>query len=303
MEYTDVSGLVRGVEIVSWAGIKVFLRRYCLCLDSIKLLDWIHRNNIQFFFFFILRFRVSPEVLIDVLNQKVDLEEKGRLFALGTSALKIGKIFKTTGLKRTGMADALLLRLAQEKTKPSLMEVGVSDGSSALGAFTCSEVFDRVVLTDRFSRFYMQKRCLGKLFLDAEKRLYGFKILCLFIFLSPRPVKADSGYTPIEVVNPILSEKHGIEAITRFNMFKDVLDEPVDIIKCANILNKAYFSDEDLHAAVKSLCRSLKDGGYIVVSQNNKQYKDGEAGFVLRKSGADIHLVEAFNNHDLEYLF
>jgi len=288
---------------MSWAGLKDFLRRFCLCFDSIKLLDWMHRKNIQLFFFFFLRYRVSPSVLEDVLKQDVDIEEMGRLFALGTSSLKIGKIFKTTGLKRTDMADDLLLKIAQEKTKPSLMEIGVSDGSSALGLFTRSDVFGRVVLTDRFSRFYVRKIPFGKVFLDAEKRLYGIKFLCFFIFLSPKTVSDASGYTLIEVVNPILREKHGIQAITYFNMFMDVLDEPVDIIKCANVLNKAYFSDEEIYAAVKNLCQSLNDGGSIVVSQNNEQYKDGEAAFILKKNDTDARLVESVNDHDLMNMF
>lgn len=288
---------------MNWADLKDYLRRFCLCCDSIKLLDWVHRKNLQLLFFFLLRYRVSPAVLGDVLRQDVDIEELGRLFALGTSSLKIGKIFKTTGLKRTSMADDLLLKLARRKTKPSLMEIGVSDGSSALGLLARSDVFGRVVLTDRFSRFYVRNYLFGKVFLDAEKCLYGIKFLCFFIFLSPKAVSDASGYLPIEVVNPILRERYNIQAITRFDMFKDALDEPVDIIKCSNILNKAYFSDEEIHAAVKSLCRSLNDGGSIVVSQNYEQYNDGEAGFVLRKEGGDVLLEEAFNDHYIVSLF
>ncbi len=288
---------------MSMADLKDFLRRYCLCLDSIKLLDWVHRKKAQFLLFFLLRYRVSPAILEDVLRQEASLEELGRLFALGTSALKIGKIFKTTGLERTALADDLLLKIAQKKVQPSLMEIGVSDGSSALGLFTRTDVFGRVLLTDRFSRFYARKIPFGRLFLDAEKRLYGIKFLCFFVFLTPKPVEEDSCYIPIEVVNPILRQKHGVATITRFNMFEDVLDEPVDIIKCSNVLNKAYFSDEEIHAAVESLCKSLKEGGCIVVSQNNDQYKDGEAGFVLRKEGMNVYLEEAFNNHDIVTLF
>ena len=288
---------------MNWAGLKDFLRRFCLCFDSIRLLDWMHRKNIQLFFFFLLRYRVSPAILADALKQDADIDELGRLFALGTSSLKIGKIFKTTGLKRTSMADDLLLKLAHGKTKPSLMEIGVSDGSSALGLLARSDVFGRVVLTDRFSRFYVRNILFGNVFLDAEKRLYGVKVLCFFIFLSPKTVSDASKYRPIEVVNPILREKYGIEAITRFNMFEDTFDKPVDIIKCANILNKAYFSDEEIHAAVKSLCRSLNEGGSIVVTQNNEQYVSGEAGFVLRKEGESVLLEEAFNDHFLVNLF
>lgn len=285
------------------AGLKNLLRRFCICFDRIRLLDWVHRHNLQMLFFFFLRYRVSPLVLADVLRQNVDVNERGRLFALGTSALKVGKIFKTTGLLRTNLADDLLLNVARRKTKPSLMEIGVSDGSSALGLFARSDVFGRVILTDRFSRFYVRKIPLGELFLDAEKHRYGIKFLCFFIFLSPDPVADASGYDPIEVVNPILRERYAIQAITRFNLFEDVLDEPVDIIKCSNILNKAYFSVEEIHAAVKSLCRSLNDGGHVVVSQNNEQYKDGEAVFVLQKSSAGVRLVESFNGHDLVGLF
>jgi len=263
----------------------------------------MHRKNIQLFFFFFMRYRVSPLILEDVYKHGFDDEEMGRLFALGTSSLKIGKIFKTTGLMRTRMADGMLLKRAEEKKKPSLMEIGVSDGSSSLGLFDHFEMFERIVLTDRFSRFYVRKHFFWKLILDAEKRMYGLKILCFFIFLSPKKVKDSTECVPIEVINPILRKKYGIQAITRFDMFEDVLDEPVDLIKCSNILNKAYFSDREICLAVAKLCQSLREGGHILISQNNKQYKDGEAGFILRKEGDDVYLEEAFNNHDCLNLF
>ena len=288
---------------MSWAGIKDFLRRFWLCIDNIKLLDWMHRKNIQLFFFFLLRYRVSPAILTDVLKQDVDTDESGRLFALGTSRLKIGKISKTTGLERTNLADELLLKIARKEDLPDLLEIGVSDGSSSLGLFSLKDVFGRVVLTDRFSRFYERGIPFGKIILDADGRRYGVKFICFFIYLSPILVENIEGYSPIEVVNPILRKRYGIQEITRFNMFEDVLDDPVDIIKCANILNKVYFSDEQLLAAVVNLRLSLNDGGHLVISQNNNSYTDGEAVFVMQKVGSGFQVLESVNEHDIIDLF
>lgn len=288
---------------MSWARLKEALRSVCLCLDSVRLLDWIRRHRLETLFFTVLRYRVSPLVLLDALAQDVDEEERGRLFALGASMLRVGGVYKTTGLKRTVLADRLALRLARGVRDAALLEVGVSDGSSSLELLARGRVFSRIVLTDRFSRFYARKGLFGTLFLDAEDRLYAFKFLFLYILLPARPARRGPEAAAIEVVNPLLTSRHGLDRITRFNMFTDALDLPVDIIKCANILNKAYFSEQETRAAVSNLCRSLKEGGRIVVSQNNAKYASGEAGFVLRKSGAALRLESCFNNHDLADLF
>lgn len=286
---------------MSWAKVKDICRRFCVCFDSISFLDWVHRNNLQTLFFLVLRYRVSPLVLEDVSEHDAELDELGRLYALGISSLKVGNTFKTTGVDRTSIADAMLDRLA--KGSPSLMEVGVSDGSSALGHFSVPERYSRIVLTDRFTRFYIRNIPLGKMFLDSEKRLFGIKFLCFFIYLTPRPVSDDSGYVPMEVVNPILRKRYSVNKIIPFDMFKDALDDPVDIIKCSNILNVCYFPDAELLAALRNLCRSLADRGHLVVSQNNESYEGGEAALLLEKDGHGLRVIKSINSHDLLKLF
>lgn len=280
-----------------------FFKRIYLCYDSIRLFDWMQRHKRYWWFYINFRYRLSPLILEDVYNLDVDLDEKGRLYALAISHFKIDDVFKTTGLKRTKLADQMLLSAAKQVENPLLMEIGVSDGSSAVELYAHSSSMDRLVLTDRFSRFFMRDIPFGKVFYDAEKRPYCIKFLCFVFYPFDGSLDDTEIPTTVEVVNPILRERYGIRAITRFNMFKDALGEPVDIIKCSNVLNKVYFSDDEARRAIENISRSLKLEGMVVVSQNNEKYKDGEACFLLKKTEQGFRVVDSVNDHDFVGLF
>ncbi|WP_158946207.1 CheR family methyltransferase [Pseudodesulfovibrio cashew] len=266
------------------------------------LLDWIHRHNLKAIFSF-LRYRVSPAILQKALDSEGTLDEIGRRYALGVSMLKIGRIYKTTGLKRTTLAHEAVFRLAQQADCPSLMEIGVSDGCSALPILSEVDRFRRIILTDRFTRFYVRAFPGGQLYLDGEQRRHGVKFLCFYFFLNPIHVLDVSSFTVLDVINPILQKRYKIYQVVKFDMFTDTLDSPVDIIKCSNILNDVYFSEEEIHNAIYHLAYSLKDGGHIVISQNNDSYKDGEAVLVLKKQGSSLLIVESLNGHTAANMF
>ncbi|MGE4552768.1 MAG: hypothetical protein AB7D57_06625 [Desulfovibrionaceae bacterium] len=286
---------------MSPSALKRALLRCCTCWDSIRLLDWIDRKGLQHLFFHHLRYRVTPAMLERALAAPP--AERARLYALATSYLKVDNTYKTTGLDRTRLADGLLLELAREFDAPRLLEVGVSDGSSALNLLARRDVFAEVVLTDRFSRFLQRRFPLGRAFLDAEGRRFGLKFLCLYVWLSPGRTVDPQGYAPIEVVNPRVREAFGVPAIRRFDLFRDALDRPVQLIKCANILNLAYFDAATIRRALDNLARSLAPGGYVVLSQNNAKYPGDEAALVLRREADGFRPVRNVNGHELAALF
>ena len=137
------------------------LKQSGLCIDNIKLLDWIvKRSWAQTIAFKFLRIRFSPDILQDAKNKSQDIEEQSRLFSLGISYINVRGTYKTTGYARNQKADKILQEKAMEFSKPVLLDVGSSDGLSSLNLIR-SGYLHRVLLTDRFNRFY-KRDFLGK---------------------------------------------------------------------------------------------------------------------------------------------
>jgi glycosyltransferase involved in cell wall biosynthesis len=283
--------------------LKHFFRESGLCIDNVRLLDWIiGRPWAHIVAFRFLRFRFSPAILNDALSRRGDSVERERLFSLGMSHINVGATYKTTARGRTVRADATLLELAGEFDTPRLLEVGVSDGSSSLSLLAQEDVFSEVVLSDRFSHFYL-KRFLGcGVYVNADGTLLGVKFLCFYLNLAALCRVRIAEFTCIETANPVLDRLYSINSIQQFDILEDQLIEKVHLIKCANILNMSYFPRWRIRLAVENLVRSLEEGGYLIISQNNEMYKDGEAYFVLRKQRAGLDVVRSMSEHPVEGL-
>lgn len=275
-----------------------------LCIDRVRLLEWLlksDRARIAAFRFFRLRF--SPAILDNALQVSSEPGETGRLFSLGMSHINVGDTYKTTTSERTVLADETVIRLARMHESPGLLEIGVSDGSSSLELLRHKSVFSRIVLSDRFSHFYERRIPFGRIFLDSDGGLLGIKFLCFYINLALSKARDVSLYSRIETINPVVRKLGGIEQIETFNALLDKLSESVHIIKCSNVLNKSYFSDDQIIKATRNLANSLLDGGSLVISHNNVKYTQGEAVLVLRKEANGFHVAENLNQHELASLF
>jgi len=290
--------------MISMSFCKHLLAKSGLCIDRVRLLDWINdRDWARVLACRYLRLRFSPDILKNASETEVSHEERGRLFTLGMSFLTVGNTYKTTGDGRTRLADEAVLRHAVRMNRPALLEVGVSDGSSARNLLRNGGAFSGIILTDKYCHFFEKQVGPCRIFLGPEGKLLGVK--CLFLYLSFDTAKqCDSkGYKRIETINPSIRREHNVESVRFFDMFTDVLEESVAIIKCANILNVSYFGEHSLKEAISNLSRSLQDGGVLVVSQNNEKYTDGEAFFVLRKDEGALKVVESVNAHDAVSFF
>ena len=268
------------------------------CIDRVRLIErgraagWL-APAMRF-----ARLRFSPAILEDALRVSGDVDEAGRLFSLGMSFLGVRGTCKTTGNARTGLADEVALKRAGEFDAPGFLEVGASDGSASAGLLAAGR-FSRVLLTDRHHCFHARPIPGGSLFLDAEARPLGLKWLCFYLALpAGRPVDT-AGYRRIETLNPAVAARFGVRSIEHFDMFTGVLDKPVELIRCSNILNACYFSDAELRAAVDNLLCSLVPGGYLVISHNNDKYAGGEAVLSLRKTEAGYAVADELNGHEL----
>ncbi|MDD3312790.1 hypothetical protein [Pseudodesulfovibrio sp.] len=277
--------------------------RTSFCLDDIRLLTWVRSMPLsaQDWFFRFCRF--SPGILDRVAGSGRPLELRAEEFSAAVSIFRFGKIFKLTCGDRTHVGDALVAELASAMDRPRLLEVGVSDGHSAAGLLERRDLFGEVILSDRYNCFYTARQGLRRWFFDADGRAMGYKLGCLFVEPGDAAPPPERGRTVIETANPLLRERHGVHAIRRFDMFADVLDRPVQLIKCANLLNVEYFPPDELRRAVDNLMASLSPGGHLVVSQNNDRYSGGEAAFVLAKAPDGPRVTRRCGDHDAVRFF
>jgi hypothetical protein len=248
-------------------------------------------------------FRFTPELLERIRHGRHDDDRACELFAKAVSWFRFGRIFKLTSRARTRLADEAVRSLRGVSARPSLMEAGVSDGSAAIELMEERELFSRVALTDRFNVFLRRRGPLGATYHDADGQATCFRLGILSFDLRPLARRETRPMERIETVNPLLERRHGLRAIDRFDIFSDASKEPFEIIKCSNLLNTNYFSDDKLRRAVCNLARSLREGGHLVISQNHESYAGGEAVFVLRKTASGLEVVMERNNHGALRLF
>lgn len=271
---------------------------------SVPILRWVCRGGwaVRFALRF-MRLRFSPDILEHLRTLPLPLAERATLFSQAISQINVNETYKTTGLERTRLADTAILRLATRFDAVRLLDVGVSDGSASVHLLRALPNLKETLLTDLHPVLYRRGSAWLQLFLDGQCRILGIKFIGLYLNLS-LDRKLDPGpFDAIETANPLLRENLGISTIRSFNAFTDRLPESAQVIKCANILNRAYFSDADLRAAVGNLSRSLAPGGVLVISHNNGKYAEGEAFLALQRQGDTLVLVDEKNAHESLPLF
>lgn len=273
-----------------------------LCIDKMWFVRWVTQRSLKTRDWLGLFFRFSPQILQGNFASSDPTEEHARNFSTAVSIFRFGNITKLTNPLRTVLANNEVLALGKLFALARVLEVGTSDGSAALPIYESKE-FAKIIPTDRFNRFYSTNVGPLSVYLDADKKAFLAKLLFISFSISESTFALSDRLEIIETVNPVLRSRFNVRSIEKMNIFNDVLEEPVHIIKCSNLLNVEYFSSSDLIDGVKNLAKSLVDDGYIVISQNNEKYDGGEALFVLQKKRQQLVMIKNDNQHSVADLF
>jgi len=65
------------------------------------------------------------------------------------------------------------------------------------------------------------------------------------------------------------------------SLFSNGNGEKYDLIRAANILNKAYFSDSEISEALRSTRNKLKEGGLLLICRTNSEGQNNASIFIL----------------------
>jgi hypothetical protein len=241
-------------------------------------------------------------------------------FTNAVSTFKFGSTFKTTQKARFPL---VILELAQLKfqTRPVILDVGASDGSTSLDVMQAvpyekyhvtdlnTEVFYEV--TDAATWFYDEKgTCIlmvtDKWVVYPETRgaIFPFNKISEAIFSRAPQFEGDAA--KVILINPALQmRKESRIVVETYNIFEAWRFEKADLIIAANILNRVYFTDCQIRRALNNLVAALNNNGRIVIVDNRPgekstifQFVDGVARVEKRVNGGTEIEALALNSFE-----
>lgn len=222
--------------------------------------------------------------------------------------LKIGGTFKATNYDRFPATTRLLARMRFARP-PVVLDVGASDGSAALAVMNTLP-FTRYYVTDRHIRARACLRNAGMFLCDMDSRPWLYANRCFVVFnhrggawpFNAIAARVFKGFDPSEpcakqdvfMINPDLAAKRGDRVrVEQYDIFDEWNREKADLVIAANLLNRAYFSDTDLCAGLRSLRNAMHDGAILAVIENRTPGgKPVEQSSIFTRSGMRFH-VEA----------
>jgi len=243
-----------------------------------------------------LRIKFSPAVLDAVRESRLPPAEKAGLFSAAMNLFRGGGAFKTTSAGRSPLTDAAVLALAGPGAL--IAEVGVSDGVSALHLLENAGGAE-VLLTDLQASFPYRDAGPARVFYYTDGAYISVKLPLFYLCTGLKAGALPPGLPEVSLLNPLVAEKFPAARLAAFDIFGGALPRPAGVIKCANVLNLAYFSPEKIKAALENLRSALAEGGWLVIGQNNPAYEGGEAWLALQREGNRLLLRREEHGHEL----
>jgi hypothetical protein len=211
-------------------------------------------------------------------------------FARAVSVLKFGPTFKTTSRGRQPIGNALVRELFAGR-RPVILDIGASDGSTSVDLITAlGDGFERYFVTDFNLVVQYAQESDGTVFFRARS---GDVILASndrfvayadvggafpgFAWASRRLLargRKAPRWTEMELVQPSLQQLRVRDpriSVEQYDIMQRWSGPTPDLIKIANVLNRAYFSEVQIAAALRCQCAHLKEGGWLLLIDNREE--------------------------------
>ena len=246
-------------------------------------------------------FLPSSEDPRKLLTENISSEQ----FSNAISVFKFGTTFKTTKSYRFPKTLEVLGSLAFQ-SPPIVLDVGASDGITSLHAIKCID-FKKYYITDLNTDVLCERR-EGKcyfydvnnncilivtkafvLYSSSKNSIFPFNIISDYFFSKSHRTK--NAYKKIEIINPEVKKCNKNIEIKKYNLFERWAPGKVDLIISANILNRCYFSDNQIIMAVNNFVSTLNNGGRFVIVENT----DIEKGTIFQVLNKKIKAEKDIN--------
>jgi hypothetical protein len=210
-------------------------------------------------------------------------------FSLYVSTVRVGRTWKSTHAGRHAQSDELILELANAHSKPVIIDIGASDGTTSLELIErLGGAFRRYYVTDKI--YYVDYRNVGEVtyFYDRETQRPFLRASNWIVayddddalpllrgiarrLLAAAPAHDEDRLEQLSLGLPALRDLAGRDArvsICEYDILQPWTGDRADIVKVANVLNPSYFSDADATSAARNLKAALEDGGHLIVIDN-----------------------------------
>lgn len=211
-------------------------------------------------------------------------------FSQAVSAFRVENTWKTTSSLRHTCSDKKICELVSTINKPVILDVGVSDGITSLELIEKNRgKFSKYFVTDLyFAIFYTEQngvlyvynplthKCIMRISEFFNIYFQGKNIFPFVNYIVEKIYRRSPNFNLSSVrrlsfCQPDLvklAEQDNKIILKDYNVLNTWTDEPVDIIKIANVLNSSYFSYDQIKQAIKNLSIALKKNGYLLVVNN-----------------------------------
>lgn len=255
-----------------------------------------------------------PKVFQGYINNKYsprDLIEKSNELSIETISetiglFKLGTTCKTTENNRHKKSDKYLINLL--KDDEVILDIGASDGITSLNLLRqLGNNFKFFFVTDynliipyakiKNNFYFLDKQQANPVLINSNKLIFypGTSGLLRSWFnkiwlKNKNSIKVKF----LKLVQPSLIEladNSNKVFIDEYNVFEPWKKEKPTIIKLANVLNRSYFSEEQINKAITQLYSNLGFGGVLVVIDN----RETEKSSFYRKTESSFQLIHAIN--------
>ncbi|MCF6240449.1 MAG: hypothetical protein L3J74_03785 [Bacteroidales bacterium] len=249
-----------------------------IALKNIKLLHFI--NKIPLIrYFFILKIdqnfhNIRDNAVLEKFYQDIYVENK-------TS--------KKTANMRFNDVDSIALKYLNYNRKQYIHDIAVSSGITSDNFYEYlkkKNINFQMDISDKYSQISVKKGFTTKVY-DADNNLsfayWGFFFagdknifFPLTVFLYKIIRKFDKNYDfnySLYLFHPNILEKVKKQKINvvSYDIFQTTIKEKYDFVRCMNILNKTYFTDNQIMTALENIKQSIKENGILLIGRTNNK--------------------------------
>lgn len=228
-------------------------------------------------------------------------------FTRAVSAFKFGSTFKTTKKSRFPLTIKALqdIELARDGI---ILDVGASDGVASLDAINSLQ-HSQYFVTDLNTKVGHIFEAKKHYFFDSSNSnncilissahfiwyneigdaIWPFKQIANKAFAAA-PAWQQSTCQYFSLFNPEINN-HPSVTVQNHNLFKPWNGPKPNLVIAANILNRSYFNDNELNAAIDQLIKNLAGDGYIAIIDS----RELERSSLFSISAEKVELIKSIN--------